>query len=204
MSKIKICGLSRIEDIDYVNEAMPEYAGFIIHFPKSHRNVERETLKLLKRHLDNRIKAVGVFVNQPIEFIFRIVQDGLIDIVQLHGNEDETYIRELRDRVSVPIIKAFQIKSREEIELAEKSTADFILLDAGQGNGKTFDWNLLANIKRPYFLAGGISEENVQEAVNGLHPFALDVSSGVETRKRKDKRKICKLIQMIRTQEEMK
>ena len=190
MSKIKICGLKRQEDITYVNEAGADYAGFIINVPKSHRNVTAKEAKVLRQGLSEEITAVGVFVNQdPLE-IAEIANAGIIDMIQLHGTEPENYIKTLRELTETPVIKAFVIRSVQDVKLAEQSSADYVLLDSGSGSGELFDWTLLAGIKRPYFLAGGLTPENITEAINICHPFALDISSGVEIEKRKNKKKI--------------
>lgn len=201
MSRIKICGLSRSEDIIYVNETKPDYAGFIINFPRSHRNIDVQKLKELKQTLNPDIKAVGVFVDQPVELVAGIAQAGLIELIQLHGKEDENYIRRLRIHTGVRIIKAFQITSPEDMKAVEKSSADYVLLDAGQGSGKTFDWQFLADVERPYFLAGGISADNIEAAMNIAKPFALDVSSGVETDKIKDKKKMMEVVRIAHKEE---
>jgi len=190
MSKIKICGLYREEDIEYVNAAQPDYAGFIIDFPKSHRNVTIERVKILKAGLQKQIKAVGVFVDQSEEKTAQLANEGVIDLIQLHGREDEAYITKLRMLTEKPLIKAFQINTMEDAQMAQKSSADYILLDSGQGTGRRFDWNLLKNIQRPFFLAGGLTPINIEETVKNIHPYAVDLSSGVETDRRKDRAKI--------------
>jgi phosphoribosylanthranilate isomerase len=185
MTKIKFCGLSRHVDIDYVNELLPDYIGFVF-YEKSKRNVSFETAKSLKKRLDKKIKAVGVFVDKDISFITNLVDSGVIDIVQLHGNEDDAYIFNLRKAVNIPIIKAFKIKSQEDISFINSSSADCVLLDSGMGTGKAFDWSLISGIKRDFFLAGGLNLENISEALNMIKPFAIDVSSGIETDGYKD------------------
>ncbi len=185
MTKIKFCGLSRQVDIDYVNELLPDYIGFVF-YEKSKRNVSFETANSLKKRLDKKIKAVGVFVDKDISFITNLVYSGVIDIVQLHGNEDDAYISNLRKAVNIPIIKAFKIKSQEDISFINSSSADCVLLDSGMGTGKAFDWSLISGIKRDFFLAGGLNLENISEALNMIKPFAIDVSSGIETDGYKD------------------
>lgn len=185
MTKIKFCGLSRQVDIDYVNELLPDYIGFVF-YEKSKRNVSFETAKSLKKRLDKKIKAVGVFVDKDISFITNLVDSGVIDIVQLHGNEDDAYISDLRKAVNIPIIKAFKIKNQEDISFINSSSADCVLLDSGMGTGKAFDWSQISGIKRDFFLAGGLNLENISEALNMIKPFAIDVSSGIETDGYKD------------------
>lgn len=197
MTKIKLCGLSRQCDIEWANELKPDYIGFIF-WSKSKRNVSPERAKELKALLSPDIKAVGVFVDEPIENIAKLLSDNIIDLAQLHGSEDEEYIARLRTLSDKPIIKAFLLKSKEDAKRAEKSTADHILLDSGMGTGKGFDRSLLKNISRPYFLAGGLYPENVGIAVDTLSPYAVDVSSGIETDNFKDRNKMAAFVNAVR------
>lgn len=197
MTKIKLCGLSRQCDIEWANELKPDYIGFIF-WSKSKRNVSPERAKELKALLSPDIKAVGVFVDEPIENIAKLLCDNIIDLAQLHGSEDEEYIARLRTLSDKPIIKAFLLKSKEDAKRAEKSTADHILLDSGMGTGKGFDRSLLKNISRPYFLAGGLYPENVGIAVDTLSPYAVDVSSGIETDNFKDRNKMAAFVNAVR------
>lgn len=200
MSKIKICGLSRPCDIEYVNEAKPDFCGFIINVPKSKRNVTPDTVRQLVRQLSPEVKAVGVFVNAPIAEIVSLVQDGTLSYVQLHGQEDEAYLAQLHDAVSVPLIQAFKVTCPEDVQRAEASSADYILLDNGSGGtGKTFDWSHLSGITRPYILAGGLGPENLSKAVTQLSPWGVDLSSGVETGGVKDREKILAAVQAVRS-----
>ena len=199
MTKIKICGLRRSEDIAYVNEAKPDFAGFIIDVPKSRRNVPREKVWELTALLSPEILPVGVFVNAPMETILSLVTDGRLKAVQLHGQESQSYLEELKKQVAVPLIRAFSIRSPEDLTEAEKSPADFVLLDNGAGGtGETFDWSLLSSFNRPFFLAGGLRLENIAESVSRFHPYALDLSSGVETDGYKDKEKIIAAVAAVR------
>ncbi len=197
MTKIKLCGLSRQCDIEWANELKPDYIGFIF-WSKSKRNISPERAKELKALLSPDIKAVGVFVDEPIENIAKLLSDNIIDLAQLHGSEDEEYIARLRTLSDKPIIKAFLLKSKEDAKRAEKSTADHILLDSGMGTGKGFDRSLLKNISRPYFLAGGLYPENVGIAVDTLSPYAVDVSSGIETDNFKDRNKMVAFVNAVR------
>ena len=200
MTKIKLCGLSRPCDIEAANELKPEYIGFV--FAKgSRRYVSPETASGLKQLLSPEIKAVGVFVNEKPETIAGLLNSGIIDMAQLHGEEDEAYIRQLRRLTEQPIIQAFQISHADDTENAEKSTADFVLLDSGAGTGEVFDWNLIRNIDRPYFLAGGLSAECAGTAVAALHPYAVDVSSGIETDGYKDQTKMAAFVAAVRKEE---
>ncbi|MBR4993620.1 MAG: phosphoribosylanthranilate isomerase [Lachnospiraceae bacterium] len=197
MTKIKLCGMRRPADIEVVNELNPDYIGFIFA-SKSKRYVDPDTAKELKSLLSPSIKAVGVFVNEEIENVANLLNNNVIDMAQLHGDEDEAYIAELRRLSDKPIIKALKITSEEDIKRADASSADFVLLDSGAGSGMVFNWGLIKGIKRPYFLAGGLNPENVEEAVNTLNPYAVDVSSGIETDGFKDRNKMTAFVSNVR------
>lgn len=199
MTKIKLCGLTRPCDIEAVNFCKPDYIGFVFA-PKSRRYVSPEKAAELKKHLYSDISAVGVFVNEEINLIAGLLNSGIIDMAQLHGSEEESYIKKLRLLTDKPIIKAFRIDSEQDIFAADSCSADYVLLDSGNGGtGTVFDWRLLQNLKRPYFLAGGLNNENCRTAVETLHPFAVDVSSGIETDGLKDKDKMYSFVQTIRS-----
>lgn len=200
MTKIKLCGLSRPFDIEAANRLNPEYVGFVFA-PKSKRYVTPEKAAELKRLLAPGIKAVGVYVNEQPNTVAMHLEEGLIDLAQLHGDEDEAYINRLRFLTDKPIIKAFRMESADDLRRVEQSTADYILLDSGAGTGRVFDWKWIQSIQRPYFLAGGLSADNVEAAVNLLHPFAVDVSSGIETDGRKDERKMAAFVAAVRQTE---
>ena len=202
MTRIKLCGLSRPCDIEVANRLKPEYIGFVFA-KKSKRYVTPEKAEELKRLLAPNIKAVGVFVNEMPQTVAKLLNNGTIDIAQLHGDEDEDYISQLRFYTDKPIIKAFRIEDASDILYVEQSTADYILLDSGAGTGTSFDWKLVQNIKRPYFLAGGLSPDNVENAVNMLRPYAVDVSSGIETDGIKDKCKIAEFVAAVRKEEQI-
>ena len=204
MAKIKICGLYRNEDIQSVNQYHPDFAGFIIDFPQSHRSISEETAGKFRQLLSGEIPAVGVFVDAKEETIIRLMNEDVIQLAQLHGNESEQEIIRLQKATKKPVIKAFRIQSKKDIDLAVHSPADYILLDYGKGEGKTFDWSLLEPMQRKWILAGGLGIENVKEAVQKYHPWAVDISSGVETEKRKDPQKIKTVIENIRTMERKK
>ncbi len=195
MTKVKLCGLSRPQDIEVVNQIKPDYIGFVFA-EKSKRYVSLAEAELLKSKLDGDIQTVGVFVNKTISDIVWFLD--IVDVIQLHGNENDEYIRKLKTITDKPIIQAFVIQNQEDICSAEKSPADFILLDGGKGDGKLFDWNLLTAVQRPYFLAGGLDTENVAEAVRYLQPYAVDVSTGIETDGRKDKNKMTAFVHAVR------
>ena len=198
-TKIKICGLRRREDILAVNEAKPDYCGFIIEFPSSFRSVTADEVRELVKELDPEIRPVGVFVNAPMELVRTLLNDGTLALAQLHGQEDESYIRELKKTVEKPVIKAFSVKTKEDIERAILSPADYILLDQGSGGtGMTFDWSLIPKIERPFFLAGGIGAENLEQAIREIRPYAVDLSSSVEPDKWKDSEKIRNVVDIVR------
>lgn len=202
MTAIKMCGLTRECDIQAVNEIKPEYIGFVF-WAKSKRYLSPEKALELKKQLDENIKAVGVFVDESVEKVAGLLENDIIDIAQLHGHENEDYIKNLREMTDKPMIQAFRIRSESDIEKAVRSTADMILLDAGMGNGNVFDWSLIKNIQRPYFLAGGLNGENVAEAVKILKPYAVDVSSGIETDGLKDMKKMAEFSAVVRKEEEL-
>ena len=197
MTKIKLCGIQRYEDIDVVNELLPDYIGFVFA-KKSKRFISYDMAKSLKIRLDKRVKAVGVFVNEDIENIIYLVRNDIIDLIQLHGDEDIDYISKLKKYVNIPVIKAFKIKSKADINTLYKEGSDFILLDAGAGEGKTLDESILKDFKGDYFLAGGLSPDNISEKINTLHPLGVDVSSGIETDGKKDADKMRKFVKLVR------
>lgn len=198
MTKIKFCGLRTMNDIKAVNLLLPEYIGFIFA-ATSKRYISPETAAFLKSQLHPSITAVGVFVQEDPEQIASLLNHNIIHMAQLHGGEDETYIQKLRTMTDRPLIKAFAIDRLETIALAQKSSADYVLLDSGKGGtGTVFDWSLLANIDRPYFLAGGLNSHNIEAALQLAHPYAVDVSSGIEKNGTKDFAKMNRFIQQVK------
>ncbi len=201
MTKIKICGLVREQDIAAVNMVHPDYIGFV--FAESKRRIDADRARELKTLLAPGIEAVGVFVNEKIEKVKELCSSGVIDLIQLHGDEDEDYIKELRNSISSKIIKAVRVRDTESIIKAAQTSADFILLDAYRegrygGVGMSFDWSLIPELDKPFFLAGGICPDNVEMAI-GLHsPYCIDVSSGVETDGYKDPKKISAIVAKVR------
>ncbi len=192
MSRIKICGLSRSCDIDYANELAPDYIGFV--FAKSKRQVTFDKACALKARLDKRIKAVGVFVNSSAEEVKKIVDREVIDMIQLHGDETEEFIQKIKALCGLPVIKAVEVKSTDDILAWNSSSADFLLLDNGKGGtGKSFDRSLICKTQKPIFLAGGIDPDNIGEALK-YSPYCIDVSSGAETDGVKDPEKIKMLV----------
>lgn len=188
MTRIKLCGMMRDKDIKTANDLGVDYIGFVFA-KKSRRYVSPEQARRLKELLSPQIRAVGVFVNEPPEKVAALLLEGIIDLAQLHGEESEEEIQSLRE-TGKPIIRAFQVRSEKDLWAAEKSSADHILLDAGAGDGALFDWKKLEGFERPYFLAGGLDPENVLDAIRRLHPYGVDVSSGIETEGKKDPKKM--------------
>lgn len=201
MTKIKLCGLKSLNDIEIINKYTPEYIGFIF-YKKSKRYIDYKTAKMLKNALNKNILAVGVFVNEDINTVVKLLNENIIDIAQLHGNESENYIKTLKKLTNKTIIKAFKVENTLDIKKAKQSQADFVLLDSGTGGtGQTFNWSLIDDFNKPYFLAGGLSIENIKTALDMLSPYALDVSSGIETSGKKDPEKIKAFIQTVRQHE---
>ena len=198
MTKIKLCGMMRPEDIQTAAALRPDYIGFVFA-KKSRRYVTPEQAEKLKALLPEEIAAVGIFADEEPERVAQLLDAGIIDLAQLHGHEDEAYLAALRKRTDRPLIRAFQIRERKDLEEAEKSTADFLLLDAGAGSGETFDWTWLRDFPRPFFLAGGLSPDNVEGALERVHPYGVDVSSGIETDGRKDPDKMKLFVEKIKT-----
>lgn len=202
MTKIKFCGLTRPCDIEAANAIKPDYIGFVFA-PNSKRRVGYKQAVDLKNLLSKDIKAVGVFLNEDISQVISLLNLGIIDAAQLHGDESRDYIARIQQETGKPVIKAFQIHSEQDVAAAEETIADFIILDAGAGEGKTFDWSLIEHFKKPYFLAGGLNADNVSEAIRRLHPYALDVSTGIETDGVKDTNKMAAFAQAVRKDEQL-
>ena len=202
MTKIKFCGLTRPEDIAAANALKPEYIGFVFA-PKSRRAVSREKAAELRAQLSPEIQTVGVFVNEAPETVARLLNEDLLDIAQLHGQEDAAYIARLRSLTAKPLWRAFRAETAAGLAAAARSTADMVLLDSGAGGtGTVFNWKLLQGFPRPYILAGGLDADNAADAVNRLHPDVVDVSSGIETAGRKDPAKMAAFVAAVRKQDE--
>ncbi|MBR7075257.1 MAG: phosphoribosylanthranilate isomerase [Oscillospiraceae bacterium] len=199
MTRIKLCGLTRLKDIEAANALMPDYIGFVFA-EKSRRFVPPEIAAVLRERLNPGIMAAGVFVDAPREQVAELLNRDTIQIAQLHGHEDEAYIRALRGLTDRTIWKAFKITAPTDLKAADVSSADLVLLDNGPGGtGEAFDWALLREFHaRPYVLAGGLNPENAAEAIAALRPFGLDVSSGIETEGRKDPGKMEKFVRAVR------
>ncbi|HCI18729.1 MAG TPA: N-(5'-phosphoribosyl)anthranilate isomerase [Lachnospiraceae bacterium] len=206
--KVKICGLHREEDICCVNAYLPDYIGFVF-YPESKRYVTGEQAQKLKEKLDPRIRAVGVFVNADPDEVIALLQKNIIDIAQLHGQESEEELRKIREQTGKPVIRAVKVTEETNLQEAYQTDADYILLDNGMGSGKPFPWDVILKqlaqeelqekiCRKPFFLAGGIDPENMERAAEAFRPYALDLSSSVETDGVKDPEKIRKLMETIR------
>ena len=214
MQKIKLCGMMKPCDIEYANRVKPDFVGFI--FANTRRKISAAQAKQFREALDAEIPAVGVFVNEDISVITSLVQNGCIDLIQLHGEEDADYIRRLREVCDVPVIKAVKVQTVEQIRQAAALPVDYLLLDTYRkgvlgGTGEAFDWELLREAKaaagdtaegelfgKPYFLAGGLHAGNLREAA-ALGSYGLDVSSGIETDGSKDFDKMVEVVKIVRT-----
>lgn len=201
MSKIKICGLRRLEDVDAVNKFMPDYAGFVL-VPGRTRQITHKQAAALKKQLSKDILAVGVFVNERRDVIARLLDCGVIEMAQLHGQETEEDVRWIKERTGKPVIKAVSVKSADDVKRWRRSAADFILADNGAGgSGRTFDWGVISDVLQdgapPVFLAGGININNLDAAL-ALKPYAVDISGGVETDGAKNPELIREAINKVR------
>ena len=196
-TELKICGLKRLEDIIAVNRHGADYAGFVF-FEKSKRYVDPYKANELISLLRADIKPVGVFMDEPLDNVVRIARITGVELVQLHGHESEEYVEYVKRTLDRPVIKAYKASEEGALEKAANSNADYVMIDSGAGSGKKFDWSILKDFKRDYFLAGGLDPESVGEAIRMLEPFAVDVSSGVETDGIKDEKKIAEFIEAVR------
>lgn len=197
MTRIKICGLRRPQDIEAVNAAGADFAGFVIEAERSRRSVSRREARILAKKLRKEIFSVGVFVDASPDLVAELLEEGTIHMAQLHGQEDEDYIFCLRQLTDKPLIQAFSIQTEEDVGRALESTADYLLFDQGRGGtGESFDWGLLPELSRPFFLAGGLGESNLEQAVRRVKPWAVDVSSSLETEGKKDPEKIRRIVEL--------
>ena len=198
MAKIKICGLKRLEDVEIVNKYKPDFVGFV--FADSKRKVTLNLARQMKQNLDDSIQSVGVFVDAAIDEILEIHEQGIIDMAQLHGSESDEYIEELRQKSNcqLKIINAIEMDDEKDLLEYDNSTADYLLFDSGKGSGKTFDWRLIRqDLKKEFFLAGGLNYQNISRAINEFDPYAIDLSSSVETNGYKDELKIKKVMEAM-------
>ncbi|MHB1376335.1 MAG: phosphoribosylanthranilate isomerase [Candidatus Humimicrobiaceae bacterium] len=199
MTKIKICGIKSFKDLEYINEAQPDYIGFV--FAKSKRHVDFNLAHHLKTELNQYIRAIGVFVNEDIDYIAKLCDGNVIDFIQIHGDEDEEYISALKKAVDKPIIKTVRVKERINTIYND---IDYILFDTYSkveygGTGESFNWDLVKEYKKPFFLAGGLNYGNVADAIHSAHPYCVDISSGVETNGIKDRKKIIDIVNLVRS-----
>lgn len=202
MSKLKICGLKTKADVEIINETQPDYCGFIVDYPKSRRSLESNEACRLAANVLETVKKVAVFVDEPMEKVIKTMAN--FDMAQLHGKESESYIEELKRKTSKPVIKAVIPKNATDVEYFCKTKADYLLFDAGKGEGRAFDWEILKNVRssRKYFLAGGLNEENIGSALDALDPYAIDISSGVESDGKKDYAKIKRITEFLKNNQE--
>ena len=196
-TELKICGLSRMEDVIAVNRHGADYAGFVF-FKKSKRYIDPYKAGELIEFLRSDIKSVGVFMDEPLDSVISTARISGVEMIQLHGHESEEYVEYVKRTLERPVIKAFKADEEGALEKALHTTADYVLIDSGAGSGKKFDWNILKDFKREYFLAGGLDPDSVGEAISILEPFAVDVSSGVETDGIKDEKKIESFIKAVK------
>ena len=216
--KVKMCGISKVETIPAVVEAKPDYMGLV--FAPSKRQVTVDQAKTLVEELhkqytkrynngaeqsnNDEIKTVGVFVNETLDNLVSIATEANLDVVQLHGDEDEAFIQSLKERTNVEVWKAVQIRSAADAEAWIDSRADMLLFDAYHkdergGTGEVFDWSCLDEFERPFMLAGGIDSTNVARAIRTVRPYGIDISSGIETDGVKDDEKIKAFTNIVRT-----
>lgn len=202
---VKICGLTRPEDAEAVNAVRPDCAGFV--FAESRRQVDAAAAALLRERLDPAIRTTGVFVNESPERIVELCRRGIIGIIQLHGDEPEETARHLREETGCPVVRAVRVQNRDSLLAVRGYPCDALLLDAWRndsygGGGVPFDWSLIGEGLPPFFLAGGLTPENVARALDSCRTAGslcgVDVSSGVESDGRKDPDKIHRFVSAVR------
>ncbi len=196
-TELKICGLSRLEDVIAVNRHGADYAGFVF-FKKSKRYIDPYQAGELIELLRSDIKSVGVFMDEPLDSVISAARLSGVEMIQLHGHESDEYVEYVKRTLGRPVIKAYKASEGGALEKAAASNADYVMIDSGAGSGRKLDWSILKDFKRDYFLAGGLDPESVGEAIRMLEPFAVDVSSGVETDGIKDEKKIAEFIKAVR------
>lgn len=200
MTRLKICGITNEKEINMVNQSKPDYIGFV--FAESRRRITPETAWKLRNGLEPGIRTVGVFVDEPLDMILKLAGEGVIDLIQLHGNEDERTITALKEKTSCPVIKAVRVRNSDQIRRSEKLPCDFLLLDSFQsgtygGSGVCFDHALIPDLQKPFFIAGGLNAGNIGQLIAQYRPYGVDVSSGAETDGIKDENKIRQLVELI-------
>ena len=199
MVKIKICGIRRLKDIEMVNRYKPDFIGFV--FADSKRKVSHDLAGQLKDSLSPDIIPVGVFVDAPQDEILELFDGGIIEIAQLHGHENEQYIKTIKEKTDnkLKIIKAIEISEDTDLSEYDSSDADWLLLDSGKGSGKTFDWRLIRkDLKKEFFLAGGLNSSNISHAIGEFDPYGVDLSSSLETDGYKDENKIKEIMEVVK------
>lgn len=189
MTIVKFCGIRTEADVMAVNETRPDLVGMVFA-PGRRRTIDVRTAVTLRGMIDPDIGTVGVFRDQPLEDVLSVSGSGAIDMIQLHGGESEDYVREIRERSGLRVIRAFTVRTREDVIGAAGTAADILMFDSGAGTGETFDWSILSDVPRPFILAGGLDPLNVCDAVTRLRPLGVDVSSGIETEGNKDRTKM--------------
>ncbi len=200
-TKIKICGLTRKEDIQIANRYKPDFIGFV--FADGRRKLSFSTAESLRGELSKEIKVVGVFVNEPLDNFKDIVKNNLVDLIQLHGDETASYLLKLKEITNKSIIKVIRAKSGDYIKSQLLSECGYFLLDSYKkglygGSGIAFDYSMLPKINKPFFIAGGLNRDNILDCILRTKPYGVDISSGVETNGVKDEGKVAEIIQMIR------
>lgn len=199
MTLVKFCGISGTFGAEYVNLTRPNLMGMVFA-PGSKRRIELSEAAKISHDLDGGIAAVGVFRDQSMEEIIKIADvPNIIDMIQLHGSESEEFVDDIRNATGLPVIRAFTVSTKEEASRAAESCADYIMFDTGPGTGRTFDWSVLEDVGRPFFLAGGLTPENVGNAIERVHPYAVDTSSGIETNGHKDPDKMRRFMEAVRS-----
>ena len=199
MVKIKICGIRRLDDINIVNKYKPDYIGFV--FADSKRQVSHELAAELKSNLDSDIIPVGVFVDADHDEIIELFNEGIIEIAQLHGDESEEYINVLKQKTNneLKIIKAIEMSEDKSLQEYDSLQVDYLLFDSGKGSGKTFDWRLMkSDLKKEFFLAGGLNSSNISQAIGEFDPYGVDLSSSLETDGYKDENKIKEIMEVVK------
>lgn len=202
--KVKMCGISKVDTIPAIVDAKPDYMGLV--FAPSKRQVTVDQAKTLvdELHKHYEIKTVGVFVNETVENLLKIAEEVKLDVIQLHGDEDETFIQSLKECTNVEVWKAVQVRSAADAEKWIDSSADMLLFDAYHkeergGTGEVFDWSSLDEFERPFMLAGGMDSTNVARVIRTVRPYGIDISSGIETEGVKDDEKIKAFTHIVRT-----
>ncbi len=195
MTRVKLCGMMRPEDIEACNALKPDYAGFVF-WPESRRYISLQTAVRLSKMLDPSVTPVGVFLDEPLDTVLEVAASGAVGMIQMHGSEDADYMRRVKEETGLPVIRATKVGG--DAPAGIPPYADYVMYDSGAGTGRTFDWTLLGEAGKHCFLAGGLNPGNVAEAINRIHPYAVDTSSGIETDGRKDPVKMKQFMEAVR------